>query len=253
MDRIKTGIKGLDELLNGGIPKNHLVLLSGQTGAGKTIFGLQYLIKGIMDYKEKGIFITFEQTKDDVFLQTKQFGWNIKDLEKKGLLKILCFKPTKMHLTIMTEQLEKDVKEFAPVRLVFDSISTYGVYAETISYFETMMDLGLKKENVNLGLTPQSVTRKMIMEIMGKIKSFGVTTLVISELPETSNFLSRDTISEFMADGVILLYYTKIGGEAFGNIEIRKMRYTNHKHGLYFTKIVKKGIEIGEECSEMIR
>ncbi|MCK5477168.1 MAG: hypothetical protein KAI55_04570 [Candidatus Aenigmarchaeota archaeon] len=244
MERIKTGIKGLDSLLDGGIPKNNLVLLSGQTGAGKTIFGLQYLVKGAVKYKEKGVFISFEQSREDVILQTKEFGWDVEELEKKKMLKILIFKPTKIRLSSIMAQFEKTIDEFKPNRLVFDSISTYGVYAETISFFETIMDLGLKKENINFSMTPESVKRKMIMEIMSKIKSYGLTALVISELPEVTNYLSRDTISEFMADGVILLKHVPIGESLNRSIEVRKMRYTDMGEGSRSYNITNKGIVI---------
>ncbi|MBN2013715.1 MAG: AAA family ATPase [Candidatus Altiarchaeota archaeon] len=244
MERTNTGIKGLDKLLGGGIPKNHLVLLTGQTGAGKTILGLQYLIKGAIDYGEKGIYISFEQGKEDILLQAKQLGWDVEDLEKKELVKVLTFKPGKTHLTVITENLEENVKKFNPERLVFDSISTYGIYAETFSFFEMAMDLGLNKEKVNFGLTPESATRKTIMNIMEKIKSFNVTSLVISELPETTSYLSRDTISEFIADGVIILKHVPIGNNLNRSIEVRKMRCTEMGEGTYSYTITKKGIVV---------
>lgn len=247
MKRTKTGIKGLDKLLNGGIPKNHVVLLSGQTGAGKSILGLEYIVKGALNYGEKGIFISFEQSKDDIISQAKEFGWKIKDLEEKDAVRILTFKPSKAHIGRIVRDMENKVKEFNPSRLVFDSISTYGVYAETLGYFEEIMSLGLKKEEINLGLTPESVSRKTIMNIMEKIKSFGVTSLVISELPEESNYLSRDTISEFLADGVIILSYLGIGGTDSSTLQIRKMRQTNHEKGFIPFEITSSGIKLKPE------
>jgi len=253
IERIKTGVEGLDRLIDLGIPKNHLVLISGQTGAGKTILSLQFLVEGAKKFKEKGLFISFEESRDDIIAQSNSFPWGLEDLEKKGLIKIVAFDPSKDHLTSIIEKIVGVVKEFKPSRLVLDSISTYGVYAETLGLFETMMDLGLKKEDLFLAPTPQSVTRKAIMGIMRKIKSFNVTSFVIAELPENTDFLSRDTISEFFADGVILIYHTTIGGETFGNIQVRKMRSTKHKHDLYPTIIGKKGIEVGEESADILK
>ena len=244
MSGVKTGIEGLDELLDGGFPKDHLTLLTGQTGAGKTIFGLQYLVYGAVTCGEKGIYISFEQSREDLILQSKTFGWEIEELEKNGLIKIFNAKPGNSHLIGIITDLEEVVKEFKPNRLVFDSISVYGVYAETISYLETVFSLGVKKEEINFALTPESITRKTIMDILEKLRGFNVTSIVISELPETTNFLSRDTISEFMADGVIILRHIRIGSSLSRSLEVRKMRYTKIKEGTHTYNLTSKGIVI---------
>lgn len=244
MAKVKTGIEGLDELLEGGFPKDHLILVTGQTGAGKTIFGLQYLVYGATTCNEKGIYISFEQSTEDIILQAKTFGWEIEELEKKGLIKIFTAKPGNSHLIGIITELEEVIKEFKPDRLVFDSISVYGVYAETISYLETVFSLGVKKEDVNLALTPESVTRKTIMDILEKIRCFNVTSIIISELPETTNYLSRDTISEFMADGVIILKHVRVGSSLSRSIEVRKMRYTSIKEGAHPYNLTPKGIVV---------
>jgi len=248
MERVKTGIAGFDELMEGGIPKNHLVLVSGQAGAGKTIFGLQYLVTGAK-LGEKGVMISLEQSKNDIFNQASDFGWDFKKLEEDGLVRILSFKPSKTHLVTIMEDIEKAVAELQPKRLVWDSVSTYGVFAETFAYLELGLSLGGRDQT--MPITPESAMRKAIFDLIEKFKSSGSTTLLISELPETSDFLSRDTISEFLADGVIVLYYTAIGGETFGNIQIRKMRHTKHAHGIFETKIGPNGIEIGERSELM--
>lgn len=253
MKRIKTGIPGLDKLIKKGIPKNHLVLLSGQAGSGKSILSMQYLFAGATKFKEKGLYISFEQQRDDIFEQGKSFGWDLKALEKQDLLQIITFNPNKDHVIDINKKIDAMIAEFKPDRLVFDSISTYSVYAETLSFFDVLMNYGLKKEELHLAPTPRSVTRKAITELLGKLKTSGMSCFVISELPENSEYLSRDTISEFFCDGVILLYYTTVMGEAFGNIQIRKMRNTDHAHELHPTKITNKGIEIGEESMEIIK
>ncbi len=253
MERIKTGISGLDRLISKGIPKGHVVLVSGQAGSGKSILSMQFLYNGATKYGDKGLFISFEQTKEDIIAQGESFGWDLKGLEKKGQLKILSFNPNKDHILDINKRIDSVIKEFSPQRVVLDSISTYSVYAETLSFFDVLMSYGLKKEELHLSPTPQSVVRKAITEILGKMKSSAMTAFVISELPENSEYLSRDTISEFFCDGVILLYYTTIGGESFGNIQIRKMRHTKHAHEVYPTSIGKNGIEVGEESTEILQ
>jgi circadian clock protein KaiC len=102
MDRVKTGIVGLDELMDGGIPKNNVVLLSGLTGSGKTIFALQYLVKGAELYNEKGLFVTFEQSREDVISQASQLGWDLVDMENKNMFKILALAPSKTQFINVT-------------------------------------------------------------------------------------------------------------------------------------------------------
>lgn len=239
MTKLKTGIKGLDKLLNGGIPKGHSVLVSGQTGAGKTILGLQYLISGA-EKGEKSMFLTFEESQNDLIRQGNTFGWDLAKLEKKGLLKICDFSLTREHLKSIEDRVASEVEKFKPDRLVFDSISTYGVYAETLSAFEAMMDLG--KTDGNTMISSDSALRRAVMSIMGKIKTFGSTSMVISELPETSSYLSRDTISEFLADGVILLKHAPIGDSLNRSMEVRKMRQSPMIEGPHSYNITREGI-----------
>lgn len=243
MDRVKTGIRGLDNLTNGGIPKGHTILISGQAGAGKTILGLQYLVNGALKNKERGILLSFEESETELITQADTLQMDLIALQEEGLLKILEFNPNKEHLKTIQDRIHDSIISFKPKRLVFDSISTYGVYAETLTFFEMLIDYGVKKDNINFS-APESVLRRAVMDIMDKIKSYGITSFVISELPETSNYLSRDTISEFISDGVILLKHIPIGDTLNRSIEIRKMRQCSMIEGAHSYNITKKGIEI---------
>lgn len=252
-ERVKMGIPGLDDKIGGGIPKNNLVLVTGQTGSGKTLMGLQYLVKGAQDYGEKCMFITFEMSRDEIIYMGETFGWDLKALQKEGNVEILEFKLTQEHPVEIVRTIRDRLSKFKPDRVVFDSISTYGVYAQTIGYLEMMSDLSLEDKGLTSILTPEVALRRAIMELIDLLKSVDTTPLVISELPEESKFLSRDTISEFLADGVIVMLYTPIGGEEFGNLQIRKMRHTNHEHAIYMTKIGKDGLSIEEESAGILR
>ena len=88
-DRVKTGIKGLDELIGGGLPKNSSILLSGEAGTGKTIFSLQFIYSGAKDFDEAGIYVTFEEKPEELRKEASQFGWDFKKYEAKK--KIVIF------------------------------------------------------------------------------------------------------------------------------------------------------------------
>jgi circadian clock protein KaiC len=244
MERTKTGVKGLDEILNGGIPKNSVVLVSGAAGSGKTIFGLQFLVNGAVEFGERGLFVTFEESKNDISSQAAQFGWDLEKLEKEGKLRIMTFVPSKHHLSYINSEIDSAIEEFKPQRLVYDSISTIGVYAEVIADVETLMNLGLKKEDITIHLPPETVTRRAVMDIMGKLKSSGITSLVISELPKQSSYLSRDTISEFIADGIIVLHCLEKKEKKIRAVEVLKMRRTEHLMDLVPMVMTERGIEV---------
>ena len=88
------------------------------------------------------------------------------------------------------------------------------------------------------------------MNLIESLKLSGVTAILISERLSDGGSLSRDTISEFLADGIILLNFIGIAGDQFGDIQVRKMRHTKHIHTPFLTHITDKGMCIGEETME---
>ena len=91
--RVPTGIKGLDEAMSGGFVKDSINLIAGGPGSGKSIFALQYLIKGILDYKENGVYLTFEETRDKLVRYMENFGWDLEKLEKENKLRVIEISP----------------------------------------------------------------------------------------------------------------------------------------------------------------
>ena len=84
MERIPTGVKGLDSLIEGGFPKGSSILYTGPPGTGKTIFAIEYLYRGAAESNEKTLYITFEQQQEDLVEQAKQFGWDLLTLQQGG-------------------------------------------------------------------------------------------------------------------------------------------------------------------------
>jgi len=85
MDRIVTGITGLDDLIGGGIPEGSTILLTGSCGTGKSILSLQYIYNGAMS-GEPGLYVTFEETKEKIIEHSKKFNMDIRPLEDKGMM-----------------------------------------------------------------------------------------------------------------------------------------------------------------------
>src|SRR5580692_8784767 len=90
--RVPTGIPGLDDMLNGGFPGGHVVLVTGLPGTGKTCFGLQFLAYGI-SRGEKGVYLSLEEDAPALLASARQFGWAIDDAVSKGTLRIVRMDP----------------------------------------------------------------------------------------------------------------------------------------------------------------
>lgn len=252
IERVKTGIPGLDELIQGGIPKGNVVLLTGPAGSGKTIFGLQYIIKGAELYGEKGVYITFEQNKKDILEQATLFGWDIERLEEEGKIKVISL--NRNGVLGLKEKVEELTQNFSPQRFVLDSLTFYQTYASIYTYTKEYIKSreSLVKEEM-LKYARDLVVRSTLLDLISKIKELGLTALLISEVSDPTKKLSKDGVSEFIADGVIVLNYVSIASEMFGNIEIRKMRKSAHKQGLYPLYVEKDGIRIGEEEISVVK
>ncbi|MEW6294954.1 MAG: ATPase domain-containing protein [Candidatus Diapherotrites archaeon] len=250
IERVKTGIDGLDKALNGGIPARNLVLISGGAGTGKSTLCMQFLYNGAKKFGEKGLYVSTEQREQDLRKQAEQYGWNLMELEEKGLLKIVFIDIVKENHFL--ERLREAIKLFRPKRLIIDSLSTLADYTAVTDYSKKSWTFAqIQSEIIPTAVTENIMTKKILVALISELKEFDSTVLLTSELPEGTNDLSADKISEFITDGIIVLYHTNIGGEAFGNIQIRKMRYTSHSHALYNLLITQHGIEIGEETTVM--
>ncbi len=192
--KVKSGVPGLDMLLDGGFPEGSIVVVSGTPGTGKTIMGLQFLNEGIKK-GEMGIYVSFEQGKEDLLRQASQFGWDFAALEKKNLIRIFTMWPNSFD-----EVMAKIFKclYYKPKRLVVDSITS-------ITY--TMMD-----------------NREAFHKMAEKLKETKLTSILTSELLSGQDGFSRDGISEFVGDGLIILKSVEAAGEHKNLMRVEKMR-----------------------------
>src|SRR5262245_59897727 len=88
-DLVKTGVKGLDPVLGGGIPRGNLILVEGAAGTGKTTLGVEFVYRGAHEFDEPGLIVLFEVSPDRIIREAAQFGWDLGALEREGRLKIL--------------------------------------------------------------------------------------------------------------------------------------------------------------------
>ncbi len=247
VEKVKTGIDGLDKALFGGIPKGSLVLVAGGAGTGKSSLSMQYLINGAK-MGEKGLYISTEQNRDELIKQAREFGWSVEDLEKKGLLQISFLDIPRQDNFFAW--IKRTISAFVPKRIVVDSMSTL---ADTMMIHEMKSKGSFTLVQVIEDVFPTTLTEKLITKhlmyvLITDIKAFGATCLLTSELPEQSEYLSADKLSEFICDGVIKLEYLGVGASVFRTLRIRKMRYTDHEKGsLSYEMTAGKGIDIKKQ------
>jgi circadian clock protein KaiC len=139
-ERCTTGVDGLDEVLHGGFPRNHLYLIQGDPGAGKTTLALQFLLNGARR-GETGLYITFSETKTELETVAKSHGWDLSaihlfdlsTIEEKirGDAESTFFHPSEIELNRTTSALMEEIERISPTRVVFDSLSEMRMLAET--------------------------------------------------------------------------------------------------------------------------
>lgn len=223
IEKIKTGIPGLDSITKGGLPKNELVLLTGTTGTGKTVLSTQYIYNGAKA-GERGIYLSFEEPEEYLRRSASVFGWNIPALEKKGLFSFLRYDPYRIGDVL--DLLESEIRGTGAKRVVIDSISALGLYV---------------RHDVEL--------RRMIFDIAFTLRKLDCTTMITSEMVHGKPGISRYGVEEFVADSVLVLYYERARNVAAFNraIQVWKLRGSPHSEKLHPYSITGNGMEISEE------
>lgn len=237
INRLSTGIPGLDELIEGGLPRKRSFLVSGATGAGKTIFSMQYLYQGAYLYGEPGIYVTLDERPDLIREDMLKFGWNIKRMEDEKKIVLLDATVTRLgldsgeqatysetsfdHKKLLLEII-RQVKETNAKRIVIDSIATLGVYFKD-----------------------QDMIREAIMEMIYVFSKLGLTAVLVSELDPSTNKYSKYGVEEYIADGVFVLKYLDTGIQGINRtMLIRKMRATKHSSEIHPMEITDNGAVI---------
>jgi len=222
--RVRTGIDGLDEMLQGGLPENHITLVMGSFGTGKTTFGLQFLMEGLKN-GEPCIFISLEEDKDSIAKNAAAFGWNLSEAIDKKKLGLFKLEPSdaKTTITRIKSELPKFVKTFGAKRVVLDSVSL-----------------------LNMMFDDDNERRANLFNLCQLLRSTGATTLLTAEVKDDNPRSSRDGLAEYTADGVLLLQSdeNREGGEVQLTVRILKMRRTAHSRRVKPYSITDKGIVV---------
>ena len=204
LERIPSGIEGLDSLVEGGFPRKNLILIAGNPGTGKTILSAHFLYRGAVDYEENGIYVSFVEDKESFINYMRRFNMDFESLEKDGKIKILS----------MLTMKERAVSTL--LHMIIETISSLKVKRLVIDSFSALAQAFGKKIDIRIFM--DAVLRKIV-------RSMGCTTLIITEVPYGASGLGMG-IEEFMADGVIILKRDRLDERLIRELEILKMRGT---------------------------
>src|SRR3989338_855073 len=155
--RISTGIQGLDEVMEGGFRQGSTILLGGGAGSGKSVLCMQFLVEGITEHDEAGIYLSFEEQEDKLIKNFEKFNWNIRGMIEKRKLAILYYSP---------EQVEKVLETGGGiVRDLIESMNAKRLVIDSLAAFTLLFESEMEK-------------RKSVLKLIDTSSKWGVTTLV---------------------------------------------------------------------------
>jgi KaiC/GvpD/RAD55 family RecA-like ATPase len=238
MERLSSGVFGLDKKMQGGFVKGSVNLVTGRTGTGKSAFCASFLYSGAQK-NEAGVYVTTEEPKEDVIADIKSmFNWNMEELENKNLINFLVLEPVipvnfdreeemgkilKIYVYDLYSKIEELVKKTNAKRLIIDST--------------TIIEMFIKDDYLR---------RVALMKLVNDLKKLDVTTIVTGSVPEGTELLSMSGIIEFFVDSVIKLEFLPVAEEFKRTLTIRKMRRTDHSIFIHPFEITKDGLKILE-------
>ena len=218
--RIPTGIPGLDGMIQGGLVKNTVTIVKGGPGSGKSIFCMQFLVGGIQNWGEPGIYLSFEESEERILRDMEGFPWPLKRLIEEGKLHILHCTPEQVNQVLVTGG--------GTIRDLIDKTRAKRIVIDSLSAFVLLFDDELEK-------------RKAASSFFEAIRRWDCTALVTVESdPETEG--ASGLPLEFEADAIIILYNQRRETVRERSLEILKMRGTNHTNRILPLKISSEGI-----------
>ena len=222
MNRIRTGIDGVDRMTEGGFPEGHLIALVGPFGAGKTTFALQYIREGLAN-GETCMYLSLEEGEDRLIKTALNYGWDLKEHIESEELTIL-----KVEASDITNSLSHLESSFpATIR----SIGASRVVIDPFTLFEMLFEDEAKR-------------RKNVFDLCDVISNTGATVLITSEVNEERKG-SRYGLVEYIVDGVILLRRTSDDyGRVRHSIQVEKMRWSNHSNEIKPYEVTKDGFKV---------
>ncbi len=228
VERTKTGVRGLDQILKGGIPSGHTVVVSGTSGSGKTTLTTEFLYEGAQE-GETGLYFSLEEPVKNIKETSRHFGMDFDDDSLPGNVEFIeqldlmrkgsgggVFEPGRF-----LEEFKRQIERLNPDRVVLDSITKFAMVFDS-----------------------SPLRREKVSEVAQFLRESDCTSCLLAEVPYSSDKyqVSRYQITEFVADGVIMLGYERTNSSRTRTLEVFKMRRTDHSSDIHPLKITNDGI-----------
>jgi len=224
IEKMETGIPGFDLISNGGLPKGRCTLVTGTSGSAKTVMSCQFLAEGITNGGENGVFVTFEESPEDIRRNMLGFSWDILGWEAGNQWAFVDAAPEPGQQTVVTgdfdlgallARIEHAVRKVGAKRLSMDSLG---------AMFTQFSD--------------SAIVRRELFRIASALKKMGVTALMTAERSQEYGEIARYGVEEFVADNVVILRNVLEAEKRRRTIEILKFRGTYHQKGEFPLTIV---------------
>jgi circadian clock protein KaiC len=222
-----TGIQGLDEITGGGLPEGRPTLVCGSAGCGKTLFSMEFLVRGAMQYDEPGVFMAFEETAEELTENVRSLGFDLNDLVAREKLSV-------DHVHVERSEIE-DTGEydldglFVRLGYAIDSIGAKRVVLDTL-------------ESLFAALPNEAILRAELRRLFRWLKDKGVTAIITAERGDGA--LTRHGLEEYVSDCVILLDHRVMGQVSTRRLRVVKYRGSVHGTNEYPFLIGENGISV---------
>jgi len=228
LPKAPTGIIGLDEITDGGLPKGRPTLICGQAGCGKTLMSLEFLVHGAMEFNEPGVFMAFEEKASELTMNVASLGFDLERLQTEKKIKLDYVHIDRSEIEETGEYNLEGL--FIRLGYAIDSIKAKRVVLDTL-------------ENLFSGLTNQTILRAELRRLFQWLKDKGVTAVITGEKGD-GQALTRQGLEEYVSDCVILLDHRVINQISTRRLRIIKYRGSVHGTNEYPFLIDDEGISV---------
>lgn len=227
LQKAPTGISGFDEITGGGVPRGRPTLVCGSAGCGKSLFALEFLIRGATQFGENGVVMTFEETAEDIRKNVASLGFDVDQLiaDKKLVIDFV-----KVDRNEIEENGEYDLEGLF-IRLAH-AIQTVGAKRVVLDTIETLFS----------GLSNQAILRSELRRLFGWLKEREMTTIITGERGDGQ--LTRQGLEEYVSDCVVLLDHRVVGQISTRRLRVVKYRGSTHGTNEYPFLIDEEGISV---------
>jgi circadian clock protein KaiC len=217
LERMLTGIDGVDSILDGGLTRNRSTLVAGTSGSAKTVLAVQFLAEGIIKHNQTGVFVTFEESPDDLRTNMRSFNWDIEEWEKQGKWIFVDASPRAKDQPIVAGNFDFGGL-IARVKHAANKVKA------TRASVDTIAAIFLQFKDVD-------IVRGELLRLTESLKELNITSLITVERLQEYGEVSRFGVEEFVTDNVIILRNPILNEKRRRTLEVLKLRGGNHNKG----------------------